>query len=250
MEDFFTYAEQLEKPEWQHLRLRIMERDGHKCQLCGKGKSVWSNFDNKIINFGIDYSLKISTDQISDKILTIEEFKQFLNINWIRCMRNGDKVIAVTSNSLYGFLLVKDHKNIPPQQDLMVRVVSLSNGSMSFIVTDNPEINNLDYGFYISRTPILLNVHHKNYILGRKAWEYKDSDLVTLCNECHLSVHNAIGVKVYTDENGFMKEVKLTPCFRCGGTGYFPEYKNVQNGICFRCKGSRFEEYKPDSCDF
>lgn len=205
--------------------------------------------DNKIVNSGIDYSLKISTDQISDKILTIEEFKQCLNINWIRCIRNGDKVIAVTSNSLYGFLLVKDHKNIPPQQDLMVRVVTLSNGTMSFIITDNPEINNLDYGFYISQTPILLNVHHKNYILGRKAWEYKDSDLVILCNECHLSVHNAIGVKVYTDENGFMKEVKLTPCFRCRGTGYFPEYKNVQNGICFRCKGSRFEEYKSDSSD-
>ncbi|MDE6231546.1 MAG: hypothetical protein K2M37_08010 [Muribaculaceae bacterium] len=249
MEDFFTYAEQLEKPEWQRLRLKIIERDGQKCQLCGKGKSVSAKFDNKIINFGIDYSLKICADQISDKILTLEEFKQCLNINWIRCMRNGDKIIAVTSNNPCGFLVVKDDKNIPPQQDLMVRLIGLSNGTLSFVITDKPEIKSLDYGFYISQTPIILNVHHKNYILGRKAWEYKDSDLVTLCNECHLSVHKAIGVKVYADENGFMTEVKLTPCFRCGGTGYFPEYRNVQNGICFRCKGRRFEEYKYGSCD-
>ena len=34
MEDFSTYAEQLEKREWQSLRQKIIERDGHKCQLC------------------------------------------------------------------------------------------------------------------------------------------------------------------------------------------------------------------------
>ena len=202
---------------------------------------------DKIINYGIDYSLKISAGLISDEILTVEQFKNRLNIDWIKCMRNHDKIIGITSNNTYGFFIVKDSNNIPPKQDLMVRLISLPNGALSFIITDTPEVKDLDYGFYLSQTPISLNVHHKNYILGRKAWEYSDLDLVTLCNECHLSVHKAIGVKVYSNENGFMTEVKLTPCLRCGGTGYFPEYKNVQNGICFRCNGSRFEEYKSNS---
>lgn len=37
--------------------------------------------------------------------------------------------------------------------------------------------------------------------------------------------------------------VHLTPCSRCGGTGYFQEYRHIDNGICFRCKGNRFEEF-------
>ena len=26
-------------------------------------------------------------------------------------------------------------------------------------------------------------------------------------------------------------------CDRCSGKGYIPEYKKIQNGICFKCKG-------------
>ena len=34
-----------------------------------------------------------------------------------------------------------------------------------------------------------LNVHHKQYIPGRMAWEYADYYLITLCNECHKKEH-------------------------------------------------------------
>lgn len=34
-----------------------------------------------------------------------------------------------------------------------------------------------------------LQVHHKYYIHGRKAWEYNDSALVTLCDRCHGAAH-------------------------------------------------------------
>lgn len=36
--------------------------------------------------------------------------------------------------------------------------------------------------------------------------------------------------------------MNFTPCKRCAGYGYFPEYKHVENGICFRCGGNRYEE--------
>lgn len=34
-----------------------------------------------------------------------------------------------------------------------------------------------------------LNVHHKEYIAGRMAWEYPKAMLITLCNRCHHLWH-------------------------------------------------------------
>ena len=35
-----------------------------------------------------------------------------------------------------------------------------------------------------------LQVHHTRYSEGKKAWEYPNAVLVTLCNECHQKVHS------------------------------------------------------------
>lgn len=40
-----------------------------------------------------------------------------------------------------------------------------------------------------------LHVHHRRYINGRNPWEYEDSNLVTLCCDCHK-----IEGDVYDDE--------------------------------------------------
>ena len=40
------------------------------------------------------------------------------------------------------------------------------------------------------RSNITLNVHHKQYISGHDYWDYQDSDLTTLCQECHKKQHN------------------------------------------------------------
>jgi hypothetical protein len=42
-----------------------------------------------------------------------------------------------------------------------------------------------------------LNVHHKWYKEGMNPWEYPDSCLVTLCEDCHSSEHEC--KKEYTD---------------------------------------------------
>ncbi|RTL02967.1 MAG: HNH endonuclease [Neisseriaceae bacterium] len=34
-----------------------------------------------------------------------------------------------------------------------------------------------------------LHVHHKQYIKGRLAWEYGDSELIVLCDSCHDHEH-------------------------------------------------------------
>ena len=87
-----------------------------------------------------------------------------------------------------------------------------------------------------------LQVHHSHYIYGLDPWEYKDSELITLCEECHSYVHAHNEVPVYRLEGGNLVEVHLTPCSRCGGAGWFPEYTHVQDGICFRCHGAKYDE--------
>jgi len=37
-----------------------------------------------------------------------------------------------------------------------------------------------------------LHVHHRNYVKGRKPWEYENSDLVTYCKACHDDITDAI----------------------------------------------------------
>lgn len=34
-----------------------------------------------------------------------------------------------------------------------------------------------------------LHVHHKRYIYGKYAWEYKMKDLMVLCGQCHEKIH-------------------------------------------------------------
>jgi 5-methylcytosine-specific restriction endonuclease McrA len=36
-----------------------------------------------------------------------------------------------------------------------------------------------------------LHVHHITYLKGRKAWEYPDYLLVTLCEKCHTQEHKS-----------------------------------------------------------
>lgn len=44
----------------------------------------------------------------------------------------------------------------------------------------------------IKREPSDLNAHHLRYIKGRKAYDYLDIDLITLCKGCHALEHGTI----------------------------------------------------------
>lgn len=102
---------------------------------------------------------------------------------------------------------------------------------------------------YIPKDPIdiasgyNLHIHHKYYIADRLPWEYEDNELITYCPDCHKKWHEENKVKYYVrDENGNLKEEVYQTCDRCNGTGYLPQYKHVDNGICFKCGGRTFIE--------
>jgi hypothetical protein len=80
-----------------------------------------------------------------------------------------------------------------------------------------------------------LNIHHKKYNKGRKPWEYDAGSLVTLCEDCHHDIHEKV-ITPILDESGNRIGAAVT-CDKCGGSGYLPQYKHVEHGICFKCKG-------------
>lgn len=88
-----------------------------------------------------------------------------------------------------------------------------------------------------------LHIHHTYYQEGKLAWQYESSSLQTLCWMCHEQLHKDKTVPVWDLEGNEVG--RYTNCKRCAGAGYFPEFRHVYSGICFRCDGNRFEELRP-----
>lgn len=248
---FMDYASQLKSQEWKEKRMKILARDNHRCRMCGKGISIYVKFDDKYYNLGIDYSLPdITPDDIIATKISIDGFKSLVHSKsiMIREINQGrETLLGVSDNGILGIAdsnIYSMLKSGIGSNDLEVNMVRHKSGMLCFLINlKNQDLSEIKVKVpYLSETPVSLNVHHKHYIIQHKAWEYDDDDLITLCKECHTKVHHAIGAPVYSQKNGFMKEIHLTPCLRCGGTGYFPEYKHIEDGVCFRCRGARFEE--------
>lgn len=103
-------------------------------------------------------------------------------------------------------------------------------------------IKRRDYGrCYFCESTANLQVHHKYYIYGHKAWEYPDDALVTLCGSCHRKMHN-LYIPAYFKDNKKTTKLSYKPCCRCNGVGYLKQYEHIDDGICFRCMGSGLDE--------
>jgi len=85
-----------------------------------------------------------------------------------------------------------------------------------------------------------LEIHHKFYIENRLPWNYDDDDLVTLCNWCHKEWHQNNDIELYTDDK--LNKIRLDPCKRCDGMGWFEVFKHINNGVCFECNGRKFKQ--------
>ncbi len=86
-----------------------------------------------------------------------------------------------------------------------------------------------------------LETHHLKYVVNWLPWDYPDDALVTLCGECHGQLNECGKSPVYELINGKLVQRPLRPCRRCRGVGWFPQWSHIEGGICFRCRGKRFE---------
>jgi hypothetical protein len=81
-----------------------------------------------------------------------------------------------------------------------------------------------------------MEVHHTYYQVNLSPWEYEDSSLITVCRKCHKRIHMKENIP-FLDRDG--TPIANTPnCGKCGGSGYIPIYRHIQDGICFKCWGS------------
>lgn len=256
MADFLTYPEQLETSEWKSKRESIIERDHHRCTNCGLGESRSATVDGATFNLCLNYDDKITMASVSKIFNGVsgETFKQTYCLNRVKIC-NDDWPI----NTVWRYMLAfrdgqspiiiicqaKDKRAIMEKKDSIEYVrLELTDGNVIFLAKDSADPICLD-GI---PTPVLrehslsLNVHHKYYIFQKKAWDYPDSALVTLCADCHQKVHDDQGVEIFSEQNGQLIPMHYTKCQRCNGAGWFPEYSHIQAGICFRCNGLRYEE--------
>ena len=105
-------------------------------------------------------------------------------------------------------------------------------------------VNEIEYLKWLklneNKPKISLQVHHKYYQIDKLPWEYPDETLETLCVECHQEKHKNNVIPVYDED---MKiSIGFNTCDRCFGTGFIYEFRHIQNGICFECRGEKYNE--------
>ena len=116
----------------------------------------------------------------------------------------------------------------------------LTNKYVAYIGGEGITITFQNWAFYVStyNRDVLkvLNVHHNYYIVGKNPWEYPNDALVTLCESCHQKRHEK-PTPCYRSQNFGEPIEYYNTCDRCSGSGYLPQYNDVQNGVCFKCGG-------------
>ena len=254
-----TYQEQLKTKEWKSRRQQILERDDHCCSFCGKGQCRKLKFDHNTFYLGIDSSKPSISSSDFTVIESGEKFKDAIKRLKLTHLKRGpiplsDQVGVLSAEGAFFYTVWRtDEDYTVIKEEAFLASVICSDGYIANILyRDKDELDDIELKrVYVQDEELILAVHHKRYIVGRNAWEYDDDDLVTLCQDCHSKVHEFLPVQVY-DENddGSLEVMNLTPCYRCNGTGYLPEYSHVENGICFRCRGARFEELIADNTEY
>jgi hypothetical protein len=240
-----NYQDLLSLDEWKEKRAEIIERDDNHCQDCGFSASF------KHEKFIIAYNYK---DEVRERSLNktkklISEYRAENDLKELCVMEHKDlnkffilnsKEIVLLSKDIYNKIIDENIES----ENLVINYISTKNGLTYPILNLKGKFDakNVDIP-YILDNEIIIQVHHKYYIRGRKPWEYDNDALITLCNWCHWDLHqNLESITVYDED---MKNPQnLIPCSRCGGMGEFPEYSHIQNGICFKCRGSRFERFR------
>ena len=253
-----TYPEQLETKEWLSKRGQILLRDHNTCQFCGRQASEFVNEypDGHAYYVGVDSRAGTITKDLLelDNIKGHKEFRpEFVDETSGNCFMSQEEgyLLGLTNRLVFIYVLnasLSDAKNghLATGEYRVVRAHIPSKYPVYIYFKKEEELESINLPiYYFQEDNVKLNVHHKFYVLGRNAWEYEDSSLITLCDKCHSQIHLCTDVKVYTTENGLQIAMNYTPCSRCGGVGYFPEYRKVENGICFRCRGYRYEELIP-----
>lgn len=239
-----TYEELLLTPEWRTKRAKIIHRDNNKCRFCNNlsilaetsiglclpehEKTKISNgyelyLNNFYDNSKINIVLLFGFENLEDKEEYVFYYSKTSTENSHYNVVVGVVKMHLTDENRSSYLLIKS----------CCEIIKFEQSNIPFL--KNSFLEKAEW-VYIKG----LHCHHKYYQENLKPWEYPDDALETLCWACHEKLHANTLIPVLDSKGNNIGN--LTPCKRCFGIGYFPEFRNVENGICFRCRGYRFEE--------
>lgn len=233
-----TYEQQLNTNYWKAKRSKILERDGFKCVKC-QNKTLLDRFRISLHAVGT-YANGLVVYIIYDKEKKCPyRCKTHYNRTFLDKLTslkgNNKSVLALTGGTgIFTYLI--STLVIPEKIDYQ---------HLDIQEKQTKQEKYIEQHFHTERDKFIwvdtkgLHIHHKYYQIGKLAWEYPNEALVTYCWECHEELHKNNSIEVLDAEGKYVGDKLL--CTRCFGAGIFPEYSHIQNGICFRCNGSRME---------
>jgi 5-methylcytosine-specific restriction endonuclease McrA len=266
-----AYLELLKKPEWRKRRAQILLRDNNQCQCCHNDKyfgslkrgvlgfhPLQSNgnhvmvdiYEDKMlspcfINFDYDqfemYLVRVDFGKNYQSIMTIQNFPKNLFTNYELTVRSPSfydiskkygidpPKHGVCNQTNYKEIFAEFHRAMDSYSEIVRKEEQL--------ITDRIDKAYCDLPF---QGIFGLHIHHRYYVAGKMPWEYPDEALVTLCWLCHEEIHQHRVTPVLSEFGIPLGE--LHNCHRCHGAGWFPQFDHVQEGICFRCRGAKYEE--------
>ncbi len=238
-----TYEEELKNPKWTAKRRSILKRDQNICHNCNN-KSYY-DIENIVVETVEEFGyLRSFTVEDADPIeycihrVNFQTQEHSSCLGFIYSDTKLEDFVEKNDYQVVGRHLGKFKSNSITLEELLNAILGKS------IHTNEQEyqifglINETNDNWIYVRD---LHVHHRYYKKGYKAWEYPESALITLCWSCHELLHKNNTVPVLNEKDEIIGEMNY--CYRCHGAGHFPEYSHVKKGICFRCKGAKFEEY-------
>lgn len=238
-----SYADELRKPEWKQLRKKILLLSEHKCKKCFN-KRFQENLEAGIIfSKNFDLSNRRSSNEGNKFRGNVYSLigEEVYDVGLPNLDFNKTYLVFYKEENFSA--LICGIKNIDGSK------IVKSKQWLNFIKSGNKElvtessyaelikpINNSDTWVY---TPGV-HIHHTYYQDGLHCWEYPLDSLIAYCCFCHEDIHAS--QKIPRRNNLGIEYSELTLCSRCSGAGEFPEYRHVQDGICFKCKGAMYEE--------
>ena len=219
-----TYEELLKDDRWKVKRKEIIVRDELTCQKC-KNSSLDHEFRCSQAKRTYNSSLSVTYAILQTTPLQFIPFE--LKNYWETIQFEEDLVMyyAQCENRVYpiAFRKVEETEIVKKESlNLVPKPLPASTKNLEWLYNGT------------------LHVHHTYYQQNRYPWEYPNEALITLCWKCHSLEHEDKKVPVISETGVLIDYYNL--CKRCCGAGIFPEYKHVESGVCFRCRGAKYEE--------
>jgi len=249
-----SYEDLLNTSEWKEKRKKILKRDNNECQRCGvnhkndfrtrgilishadlKKKYSFSFIKNPNFNIGLILLVNNKEDFLIFKTPLKEsdikpENDYYFTINFADKNKIKYPYSGTNKENKKRNIFLEGSKNKKIKVKNIIDQCIIDKEGYYFIKKEQEKE-------YV-KDSYLLHVHHKCYRQNKKIWEQEDHEYITLCNICHLIIHNNQKIPFYDNNGNKFKD--LTPCSRCGGRRIIECYKHVQNGICFKCNGAGF----------